>query len=221
MNINVNIQKIYEKYNIMPSLQLHLYRVAAVASMICDNWKGNEKIYKDEIITACLLHDIGNIIKFDLSFKPELLEPEGLEYWQKVKDEFMQKYGNEEHEATYKIAEEIGIGKRSIEILKGIGFMKTVINYKGKDYSKKIAAYSDSRAGIEGILSIEERIRTARERFIANKGSSCSDEVFERNIVLIKKMEKQIFDRCKIAPTYINNISISKIVPQLLNFNII
>ena len=49
----------------MPSLQLHMYRVTAVASRIVDNWKG-QNLDKKEIIIACLLHDIGNIIKFKL-----------------------------------------------------------------------------------------------------------------------------------------------------------
>ena len=57
----MNIQEIYTKYKIMPSLQLHQYRVAGVAMYLCERVK--MKIDTDNIIAACLLHDMGNIIK--------------------------------------------------------------------------------------------------------------------------------------------------------------
>jgi len=62
----------------MPSLQLHMFRVAGVASVICENFKQPELINQDDIVSACLLHDMGNIIKFNLSLFPQFLEPEGL-----------------------------------------------------------------------------------------------------------------------------------------------
>ena len=64
-----NITDIYEKYKIMPLLAMHQIRVAAVAMMICDSL--SVPIDKDSVIKACLLHDIGNIIKFDLNHFPE------------------------------------------------------------------------------------------------------------------------------------------------------
>ena len=82
----------------MPNLQEHMLRVAAVASLVCDNF--NEPLPKDDIITACLLHDMGNIIKSDLQYFPEFIKPEGLDYWQKVKDEYIEKYSRDEHKAT-------------------------------------------------------------------------------------------------------------------------
>ncbi len=65
----MTIQQLYEKYEIMPNLQLHMYRVAAVAKMICDHFQ--KPINKQEVIITCLLHDIGNIIKFDLFDFPQ------------------------------------------------------------------------------------------------------------------------------------------------------
>jgi len=59
----MNILETYKKYKIMPSLQLHMLRVGAVASLICKNT--NDKLadefavgtenYKN-IVTATLLH---------------------------------------------------------------------------------------------------------------------------------------------------------------------
>jgi 5'-deoxynucleotidase YfbR-like HD superfamily hydrolase len=85
----------------MQNLQDHQLRVAAVASIICDSF--DFLINKEKIIKVCLLHDMGNIIKFQLDYFPELNKPEGLEYWQNVQKEFIAKYGPNEHNATMKI----------------------------------------------------------------------------------------------------------------------
>src|SRR3989344_1397907 len=118
----MKIIEIYKKYKIPPNLQEHQLRVAAVALTICDNF--NSEIDKDSVIKAALLHDMGNIIKFDLSKFPEFLEPEGIEYWKRVKEEFRKKYGEDEHNATYEIAKEIGVNKFAFEIIQGYGFSK-------------------------------------------------------------------------------------------------
>ena len=81
------IQQIYSDYKIMPNLQLHQLRVASVAKIIAENFK--EKLDKESIVIACLFHDMGNIIKFNFSYFTEFLKPEGLEYWQAVKNEYI------------------------------------------------------------------------------------------------------------------------------------
>ncbi len=58
-----NASEIYAEYRLMPNLKQHQFRVAAVAEIICKNL--SEVVDKDNIILACLYHDMGNIIKFD------------------------------------------------------------------------------------------------------------------------------------------------------------
>ena len=84
------VQQIYNEYRLMPTLQLHQLRVAGVAKIIADSFNG--EIDKESIVLACLFHDMGNIIKFDLKNFPEYNQPEGIEYWQKVQSEFLEKY---------------------------------------------------------------------------------------------------------------------------------
>jgi len=82
-------KEIYREYRLMPSLSLHQLRVAAVAKLICDSFK--ERIDTNNVVLACLYHDMGNIIKFDLNYFPEFTKPEGLEYWQKIKEDYIKK----------------------------------------------------------------------------------------------------------------------------------
>jgi 5'-deoxynucleotidase YfbR-like HD superfamily hydrolase len=66
------ILELYDTYKIMPQLAAHQLRVAAVAYAITQAIF--EPIHDEELISACLLHDMGNILKFDLSVFPEFSE---------------------------------------------------------------------------------------------------------------------------------------------------
>lgn len=201
----------------MPSLQLHMYRVTAVASRIVDNWKG-ENLDKKEIIIACLLHDIGNIIKFKLGYIPEALEPEGLDYWEAVKKEFIEKYGKDEHEATHKIAREIEVSERIFEIISAIGFSKSVENTRESDFRKKISCYSDHRVTPGGIASLEKRMQSGRKRFEVNKGISDLKKAgadFEMYAKGMRKLEKQIFQKCSIKPEDIADESVAPYLEKM------
>lgn len=65
VQVRSSIKSIYDRFSIPRSLRLHMYRVASIAEMVCDNWKG-PRIEKDDIVAACLLHDVGNIVKFSI-----------------------------------------------------------------------------------------------------------------------------------------------------------
>ena len=114
------ISKIYEEYNIFNGLQNHMLRVAAVAQLICDSI--DQEVERDNIISACLLHDMGNIIKSKLDKFPELLEPEGLGYWTNVQNEFFEKYGRDEHHATMQIGKEVGVSEKTLMYMDLMGF---------------------------------------------------------------------------------------------------
>ena len=148
----------------MPQLAMHQLRVAAVAQQICAHIK--ESVNADLVIAACLLHDMGNILKFDLSQFPEFLQPEGAEYWQKVKDDYAQKYQTtDDHAATLAIVQEIGAPKRVGELVGIVGFVYGSANAETSDYDRKICAYADMRVGPHGILSLEERLMESAKRY--------------------------------------------------------
>ncbi len=207
------ISEIYKEYKIVPSLQEHMFRVAAVGYIICDNI--SLTLDKKEILTACLLHDMGNIIKFNMDVMPELLEPEGIEYWQKVKDEYVKKYGENEYIASTKIAEEIGVSKEVVELIASLSFFGAANIASGDDFRKKIIEYADQRVDPFGIVSMEERFIDLRKRY-ARFGEDTPERLaFENDI---RKMEQQIFAKCKIKPEDINNETVAPIITELKNF---
>ncbi len=208
------ILEIYKDYKIPSGLAMHMFRVAAVASMICDNF--TKSINKEEIVTACLLHDMGNIVKVDFSRFPEFFEPEGVPFWQGVQTEFIEKYGNNDHEANNKIAEEIGVSIKIRTLIDELNFSLMCQSRDRDDFTSKIMNYVDQRVAPLGVVSYDERMEEARIRY-AHLNSGREEE---RNMLVEcgKEIEKQIFAKCKIKPEDINDETVEPIIAELKNF---
>lgn len=205
------ISEIYKEYKIMPNLQEHMFRVASVASLICDTL--DMKVEKDNIIKACLLHDIGSIVKFNLTHFPEFYEPEGLEYWQKIKDQYIKKYGTEEHHANLKIIKELGISTKVFDLADGVGHFNFCDQLDMEDFSFQIVNYADTRVSPFGVVSFKDRMEDVFVRY-----NFSGDE---KHIALVecgKEIEKQIFAHCSIKPEDINDESIKPYMEKLKEF---
>ncbi len=210
------ISEIYEKYKIMPNLQAHMLRVTAVASLICDSY--DEQLPKEEIVTACLLHDMGNIIKSRLDYFPEFLEPQGMEYWQKVQNEYIERYGKDEHHATLEIMKEINVSQDIIALVDNIEFSQVCELCDNGDIPNKIICYSDNRVSPHGVVSLVERIDEAKKRYENKESFKRTESERVKLVFCIKEIEKQIFAKCKIKPEDINNESIAPVISELSNY---
>lgn len=208
------ISEIYHDYQVMPQLKEHMYRVAAVASQLCEYHREADS---KKVISACLLHDTANIIKFNLEYFPQFLEPQGLAYWKKVRDIFREKYG-EEHHGTYMIAQEIGVSKRTLELIDAIGFKKACDNAQGTSLEEKICAYSDMRVGPHGVLSLDGRLTDLRGRHLKANNKTPMDDTGKRYVECLHEIEKQVFDGLTITPDAINDDSIKHTFGNLIDF---
>lgn len=199
----MKIQEIYEKYKIPSFLQEHQLRVAAVASLLCKSIK-NEEVDTDNIIKVCLLHDMGNIIKFDLDQNIFDHNEEELNYLKEVKKEMISKYGPEEHIATKKIISELGLDKKIETGVDLIGFSKLQNTVEKGSIENKICSYSDMRVGPSGVISIDERMKDGENRY----PEKSKKEYFKIGKESLYKIEKQIFSYMKILPQDISDASI-------------
>jgi hypothetical protein len=218
----MTILEIYTKYNIPPTLQLHQLRVAAVAKRIAENM--TVEVNVENIIQACLVHDMGNIIKFSFEYKPESFQPEGVEYWKGVKKEFIEKYGTDEHAASNIIAKEIGLSKEVLDLVNSFGFAHADERMNDGRIGAKICIYSDMRVSPSGILPLIDRLNEGLARFKKNKPDEANASSEEHRQYLFKCMveiERQIFSKCKIKTEDINDESIKNFVLYLKEYNII
>lgn len=143
-----------------------MYRVTAVAEIITQNIEVPD-LDPNLISKTCLLHDTGNIIKFDLENQYELIgEPEDKkEYWNQIRSEYRLKYKNDEEYATEKIAEEIGASKAIQSLIKKLHESDQVDVLASTNFNLKICKYADMRVGPWGVTSIKERWDDITKRY--------------------------------------------------------
>ncbi len=213
------ITDIYNEYKTIPHLQLHQLRVASVALQIYESL--NIKVDKDLLIKTCLLHDMGNVIKFDLTQTKLIfgLSDEEIILIKKIKDEFIEKYGTDEHEATIKIIDELGLPER-VKYLAGENRFSYMCKHSmEEDFIQKLIHYADGRVGPHGILSYDERMNDAGRRY-KNHWLSTRDDEREKLVNCGRDIEKYIFSHSNIKPEDINDESVAKIIDKLKNFEI-
>lgn len=204
----------------MPSLQLHMYRVAAVGKLICDHWTWPQ-INTHDIITTLLFHDIWNILKFDLTLYPEFLEPEGIEYRTQAQEE-TKKYGANEHIATLAMAKEIWITDSAYILLKEQETNKLEENAIHGSLDVKICEYSDMRVTPHGVTSIADRLIDLKHRDMKNHGWSLEETQIKHASCIrwIQSIEQNIFSQCSLSPEDITDESIYTIIEELKEWEI-
>jgi len=161
----MTIKDVYNTYGIPPNLQEHMIRVASVVAHIEEHWIGPTVEWKIAIQTA-LLHDIGNIVKFDLDNHPEFLG-EGqndLECWRNKQQEMIKTYGSDDHEATRKILFELDVDKNIIETILLKSFSNSINTKNSNNWILKILYYADLRVLPFGIGTLDNRINDVKDR---------------------------------------------------------
>ena len=98
---------VYTHFGTPSGLQNHMLWVASLVCTLRDHWSG-EDIDWNAAITAALLHDIGNVIKFDLDAYPQLLGDDlpRLEFWRSEQQRLIKRYGPDDHDATDQMLDE-------------------------------------------------------------------------------------------------------------------
>ncbi len=191
----------------MPNLQEHQLRVAAVAKQICDNL--SVPVDTKTVVKACLLHDMGNIIKADLA------------HWQSVKEEFINKYGPDDGRANLVIAKEVGITQPALDLIGGIGFTKLPKILATGSLELQLCEYSDLRVSPHGVVPIEERLQEGRRRY-EKQGDRVMLDIaeFNKHADVLRQMEKQLFAQAQIGPADITDESVASIIEQLKTYEI-
>ena len=183
----------------MPILAKHQLRVAAVAELIGRRCRTSFDV--KGVVLACLFHDMGNIIKSELGYFPESIQPEGLTYWEGVKADYIQTYGPDEHHATLEIAQELGLSKTVRFYIEGFGFSKMSEVARGNSFELKLCEYADMRVSPHGVVSVEERLREGSARYAQKQQSSgFSVEKFNELVSALRDVETEVFASCDLKP---------------------
>lgn len=215
------VQDIYNHYQIMPGLQLHQLRVAAVGKMVADSLSSS--VDTRTVVLVGLFHDMGNILKADLTTFPDLLGEKGIDYWQGVKDDFAHRYGTDVHDATISIAKEIGLPANAIDTMNNMGFSNLSNIRDGLSLELKICEYSDCRVAPHTISSLKDRLYDARERYKGRRDNHdfpFDKETWNQLFQSAEDVERQIFNVSALDPAAINDESAAPIIEELKHFQV-
>jgi len=201
----------------MPNLQLHQLRVAAVGKMVCDSFK--LPVNERDIMLACLFHDMGNILKFDLTYFPDALEPRGLAYWEQVKEEYREKYGTDQHEASQLIAREIGLSEEVVRLISLVSFSGLQQTLKEPSFEPKIVEYADCRVAPHGIVSVRDRFIDGRKRYLSRFHKQADNDAhYDALTEAGYEMEQEIFAQCRITPEDITDEAVAPLIEELWEY---
>lgn len=163
----MTIKDIYAKYQIMPQLAMHMLRVAGVGKIVAEHW--SDQCDTKFVSDLCLLHDVGNIVKFVLKDGDSKFgKIENIEYWKKVQNDYCTKYGKDAHDATIGILHDAGLP----QFVSYIGEEEELYFAEAKEEELAkarvpaiILMYSDCRVTPTGVVSYRERIDDLKNRY--------------------------------------------------------
>ncbi len=209
------IRRLYSELAIPSNLQLHMFRAASVAMLICEHWKGTP-LEKEDIIASLLLHDVGNIVKFnwqrrELYAKDVLLN---LDFWKQKQSEIIAKYSSDDHEVTLKLLENYEISPRIIQLITEHESLKNETIASGTDMNVKVCCYADHRAGPKGIVSLSERYEEAEKRYGGPVPGVKTGSGKIKNAAFI--IENQVLAQTDLAPEDITDAAIEKYLQILM-----
>ena len=211
-----DILTICRAYRVPPALKRHLLRVAAVGSVISDNWSGPE-LDKEKLVKALLLHDIGNIVKADYRKNIELYPDEmrDFKYWLTVQEMIRDRFGDTDREATLNIARDIGVDKSVLELIEQKQFILNEETTESQNWERKIGAYADQRVAPQGVMTLQARLDEARHRYAGIEKASVNSPRFEALRDAAFRIERQIAKFTTIQLSSIDDQRISAVIECL------
>lgn len=183
----MKISEIYSQYSIPLNLQSHMLKVAALGSLICDRFE-DHVIDKDLVVKTLLLHDMGNILKFNFE-RLDLFEEadkKNVEKYKHAQKEYREKYGSDPDVATLQIIKEITSDKEVATLCEEAHWLNLANFINSDRWDVMVCTYSDMRTGPFGLLTITERVNDLKKR--RPEESEDLDILLEQGFIVEKQL---------------------------------
>ncbi|MFP4118750.1 MAG: HD domain-containing protein [Candidatus Woesearchaeota archaeon] len=195
------IDDIYDRFSIPSFLAHHMRTVAAIGRFVCDNLQ--ETLDTDCVVAALLLHDLGNVVKFDLDspLTDKLCSSAEKNQLKRLQTEFRERYGASADEATMSMVAGLDVPQKVTWLLENANWLNIETVRDSASFELKVCAYADYRVSPTGIVSLEERLSDLRRRYqdYPHTDTLPEDEVRKRDAAYYD-IEKQLFSRADITP---------------------
>lgn len=210
------VERIYDRFQVIGNLRLHMRRVAAVGELIVDSWLLEPWPDREDIVAALLLHDLGNIVKFNFE-NTSLWDGYGRDEvagWRDIRDSIVRRYSSStDHDVTVAMLKELGANGRVRFLVSNMLLENIESVLQSGDMELKVCTYADQRVSPRGVTSIAERFRDLRSRY-GHRGATSFRESRED---LALDLEAQIFQRTAIEPSSIDEEAVSRYVKRYGN----
>ncbi|MGM5480055.1 MAG: HD domain-containing protein [Nanobdellota archaeon] len=206
------IDEIYDRFSIPSFLATHMKQVAAIGKFLCTHL--NQDLDTDCVVAALLLHDLGNVVKFDLDspLSEQLCSQDEKERLRILQSDLKERYGKNADEATKRMVEKLKVPKKVKWLLENATWLNIEKVRDSNSIELKICAYADYRVSPKGIVSLKKRLHDLRRRYhdYPHTNSLPEDKVKKRDNAYYD-IEKQLFSKTDIKPEDITEENISNI----------
>lgn len=212
MSTTITTAAIYDYCQLPPVLRQHMLRVTKAGKWMLKHWTG-PKFDQSLYIHALLVHDLGNLAKFDLTptATVRLLPLENIEEWRVIQQDFIAKYGNNADAVTLKLIDELKLPRANdlIQLIGGHSPTRLADVVKQSNWAQKLLDYTDFRVGPFGILSLDERFADLTNRY-QYRTQEWGDPVWiQTQLNLFKQLESQIAAQLSVPITDLDDAAVS------------
>ncbi len=215
------IQKIYQHLHIPVPLQKHMLYAASLGYLIAHNWRIKNTINHDIIITSLLCHDLGNLVKFDLTsdLTKQMYTAKQIENLQIIQNNHIKKFGENEHTATANICQSLNLNAQILQTIDSIRFeaQKAV---QSNNWNHKICNYCDYRIAPQGLTSLKQRLKDLMIRYKHEYTQIDKQRYFAQQHKLKQKLEKQIQNNCLLQLNKLEVKDLPDIIEKLKQYEI-
>lgn len=214
----MHIKKIYSSFHIPLTLQQHMLTVAAVGKYIADHWRG-PAIDAEAVIATLLVHDLGNLVKFDLSENALVIDQTLFtDEWRERQRVMRETYGAHSHQVTLAMLKELGLPENIRTLADGMDADDLCI-FLDSSFEQQICEYADIRVTPDGVVSLRERLADFRRRYAHYEGWS-SEERYQRNLTCAEQLETALQKHTSVDITDIPAEKIQAYLVELSQFEI-
>ncbi len=195
--------------------------VAQVGVETIENWTG-PNINQENITSVLLLHDIGNMIKFELHSNEakKIYSHSELEKLLPIQKKMIALYGNNADIANISILKEIGVSEDIIQLLTNHSFDYLPTLLDSENWNEKIVFYADLRVAPWGIVPLKKRVENLRERYSHRNQRWNDKSTFSNWLNWSNKLEKQLNQQTNIDLEHLSLNDVERKISKLLTFNI-
>lgn len=214
------VSQLYQQYPVPLNLAEHMFWVAGVGTWIAQHFQS--KIDQKLITKSLLLHDLANLIKFDLAKFSYFLKPEDhdLQYWQAQQQVMIARYGDREHLALLALLKELNVDAKTYQLLDQLSIYNLPAIVEGTDFPLKICLYADYRVAPAGLVSLETRLADLKNRYHQREPNLASQKKAAKNLTLLKQLETQIETNLDLSLTKMTQEQVFNLLKKLKDFEL-